>query len=414
MTFENLNLNQSLLEGLSAIGFLNPTPIQAQAIPIILENKDLIACAQTGTGKTGAFLLPLIHKIMEKGSAEHKVNTLVVVPTRELAIQIDQMLQGLAYFTPISSIAMYGGSGGSSFIQEKIALEQGADIVIATPGKLISHLNLKYAQLDELEHLVLDEADKMLDMGFYDDIKKIISYLPEKRQTLMFSATMPPKIRKLAKDIQNEPEQISIAIAKPSEGISQIAFWVYEGQKIGLINHILKVHQELKTVIVFSNKKENVKNLERAIKHLDIPVRAIHSDLEQIERENIIREFKNRQFRVLIGTDIIARGLDVENVDLVINYEVPPTTDDYVHRVGRTARAESQGFAFTFVSDRDQRDFLRLEKTLDISVTRFDIPPFLGDPPAEVSLSDIKKPFNKNRNNRGTRGKTKPGTKRRK
>ncbi|GAB4408365.1 MAG: DEAD/DEAH box helicase [Microscillaceae bacterium] len=387
MKFEELQLHPRLLEGLQAIGFENATPIQEQAIPLVMAGHDLVACAQTGTGKTAAFLLPILHRLLIKADenpdfVSNKVNTLVIVPTRELAIQIDQMLEGLAYFAPVSTIAMYGGSDSASFSQQKQALIEGVEIVVATPGKLISHLNMRYADFGQLEHLVLDEADKMLDMGFYEDIVRIIGHLPKARQTLLFSATMPPKIRKLAEEILIEPKEVSIAIAKPAESITQASYWVYDGQKLPLIHHILRVHQHFKSVIVFSSRKENVRQLERELKDLGHAVRGIQSDLEQEERENIIRDFKNRQFRVLIGTDIIARGIDIQGIDLVINFEVPHSTDDYVHRVGRTARADSDGYAFTFVGEREQQSFYAIERALGIEVTRFDLPPYLGEPPA--------------------------------
>jgi ATP-dependent RNA helicase RhlE len=382
LKFEAFDLHPNLLEGLGAIGFEEATPVQELAIPIALAKQDLIACAQTGTGKTAAFLLPIIHQLMSSERDENTVGAVVIVPTRELAIQIDQVMEGLGYFTSISAMAMYGGSSGNTFVQEKQAFQNGVDIIIATPGKLISHLNMPYAKLDKVRYLVLDEADKMLDMGFFEDIMRIVKYFPTERQTLMFSATMPEKIRKLAKEILNNPKEISLSIAKPAEGVSQVAFWVYDRQKAGLLKHILTVHQELKTVIVFTNRKENAKDLEDELKTWNIAIRAIHSDLEQSERENIIRLFKNKQLRVLIGTDIIARGLDVEDVDLVVNYEVPITIDDYVHRVGRTARGEDgQGFAFTFVNEKQQQKFYAIERFLEREITRFDVPSFLGETP---------------------------------
>jgi superfamily II DNA/RNA helicase len=397
LKFEELSLHADLLTGLEAIGFKEATPIQAQAIPVVLANNDLVACAQTGTGKTAAFLLPVLNKIIQKSPEERTgINTLIVVPTRELAIQIDQMLEGLSYFTPVSTIAMYGGSDSASFSQQKTAIIRGVDIIVSTPGKLISHLNMNYAQFDNLEHLILDEADKMLDMGFYEDIMRIISHLPKKRQTLLFSATMPKKIRGLAEDILHEPKEISIAIAKPAESIVQATYWIYETQKLPLLHHILRVHQHFKTVIIFSKRKDQVRELYQELKQLGHSVRGIQSDLDQQEREDIIREFKNRQFRVLIGTDIIARGIDVQGVDLVINYEVPGNVDDYVHRVGRTARADSEGYAFTFVSERDQQDFYAIEKFLEIEVTRFDLPEYLGEPPAIQEPGKQRRSSNRN------------------
>lgn len=415
MIFEELNLHKDLLEGLALIGFKEATPIQEKAIPLILDNHDLIACAQTGTGKTAAFLLPVISKLIQMEKSDG-VKALIVVPTRELAVQIDQMLQGFAYFTSISAIAMYGGGDGASFTQQKNALIQGADIIITTPGKLISHLNMKYTNLENLEFLVLDEADKMLDMGFYDDIMRIVDRLPKERQTLLFSATMPTKIRKLSKQILQEPEQINIALTKPAEGVTQIAFWVYDHQKIQLVNHILKVHQEFKTIIIFSSRKDNVKQLARALSHEPYTVREIHSDLEQSQREDIIREFKNKQVRVLVGTDVIARGLDVEGVDLVINFEVPQNAEDYVHRVGRTARAASQGFAFTFVNEKEQQSFYRIEKVLEMEITRFELPAYIGEGPSPVSPKTSSSNFKKKkkRKKRPPYTQSKPGNQKRK
>ncbi|NJL15792.1 MAG: DEAD/DEAH box helicase [Microscillaceae bacterium] len=386
MKFEELQLHPRLLEGLQAIGFENATPIQEQAIPLVMAGHDLVACAQTGTGKTAAFLLPILHRLLVKADENpdfisNKVNTLVIVPTRELAIQIDQMLEGLAYFAPVSTIAMYGGSDSASFSQQKQALIEGVEIVVATPGKLISHLNMRYADFGQLEHLVLDEADKMLDMGFYEDIVRIIGHLPKERQTLLFSATMPPKIRKLAEEILMEPMEVSIAIAKPAESITQASYWVYEQQKIPLLHHILNAHQHFKAVIVFSKRKEQVKALASTLGNLGHSVRGIQSDLDQSEREDIIREFKNKQFRVLVGTDIIARGLDVQGIDLVINYEVPTNIDDYVHRVGRTARAESEGYAFTFVGEREQQDFMPLRLSWKKKLPALICPNTVGEAP---------------------------------
>jgi superfamily II DNA/RNA helicase len=413
LTFTDLALHSELLQGLEAIGFKEATPIQAEAIPVVLAKHDLVACAQTGTGKTAAFLLPILHKIVTGRDQRPQggINTLIIVPTRELVIQIDQMLEGLSYFTPVSTIAMYGGSDSASFSQQKKALSEGVDIVVATPGKLISHLNLGYARFDTLEHLVLDEADKMLDMGFYEDIVRIISFLPKNRQTLLFSATMPPKIRTLANEILQTPQEISLAIAKPAESITQASYWVYDQQKTPLLHHILRVHEHFKAVIVFSKRKEQVKALASALANLGHSVRGIQSDLEQSEREDIIREFKNKQFRVLVGTDIIARGLDVQGIDLVINYEVPTNIDDYVHRVGRTARAESEGYAFTFVGEREQQDFYAIEAFLGKEITRFDLPEYIGEAPPVQAPGERRRGGNKGhfkKKRPGSNGK-KPG-----
>lgn len=379
MTFSEFNLEPKILEGLASMGFNNPTPVQQQAIPFVLENKDLIACAQTGTGKTAAYLLPVISKIISSGT-DGKINTIIIAPTRELAVQIDQQLEGLAYFSSISSLAVYGGTDGASFDRQKSALKQGADIIIATPGKLISHLNLGYVNVDHLQHLILDEADRMLDMGFFDDIMKIISYLPKKRQTLLFSATMPPKIRTLAKNILVDPEQINIALSKPAEGVFQAAFVVHDNQKVELIKHLLSA-KYIPSIIIFCSRKTTVKGIETTLKGLNFPAKAIHSDLEQTERESVLREFRNRQIQILVATDIVARGIDIEAIGLVINYDVPQDAEDYIHRIGRTARAESTGVAFTFINEDDQHKFYKIEQLIEKTITKAKLPPHLGAGP---------------------------------
>tara|TARA_Y100000310_G_scaffold345374_1_gene464243 strand:+ start:8262 stop:9467 length:1206 start_codon:yes stop_codon:yes gene_type:complete len=380
LKFSELNLNPSLLEGIDAIGFENATPVQEATIPLILENKDIIAAAQTGTGKTAAFLLPVIHKILEQPQDEH-IKALVIVPTRELAVQIDQQLEGLSYYTSVSSLAVYGGGDGQSFDREKKALTEGADIIIGTPGRLIAHLNMKYVKVEQLDVLVLDEADRMLDMGFNEDIMKIIGYLPKERQTLLFSATMPPKIRELAKKILKEPEEVSIAISKPNEKIIQAAFVCYDGQKIDLVKHILKA-DFLRSVIVFCSTKDSAKRLTRELKKTDLSVEEIHSDLEQKAREDVLSQFKSRKLKVLVATDILARGIDVEDIDIVINYDVPNDGEDYIHRIGRTARAASKGAAFTFVNEKEQSKFLTIEELLGKPVPKAKIPAYIGEGPA--------------------------------
>jgi ATP-dependent RNA helicase RhlE len=379
VTFQDFNFDPKLSEGLDAMGYIKPTPIQAQAIPIILSNKDLIACAQTGTGKTAAFILPILHKIIH--AEKRHLNTLVLTPTRELAQQIDQQVEGLSYFLGVSSIPVYGGGDGATWDQQKRALEAGADIIVATPGRLIAMLAAGTLDLSHLQHLVLDEADRMLDMGFYDDILKILSYLPKKRQTLLFSATMPPKIRALAKKILIEPEEVSLAISKPSAGILQQAYVVYDSQKVPLIKHLLK-DGNYNSVIIFASTKENVKNLDTALNRTGLKTRAFHSDLEQEEREKILLEFKNKQLRVIVGTDILSRGIDVDSIELIVNYDVPNDAEDYVHRIGRTARAESTGTAITFINERDQRKFFGIESLIGTTVPKIQPPPELGEGPA--------------------------------
>lgn len=380
MRFSELNLNPSLLEGIDAIGFENATPVQEATIPIILDNKDIIAAAQTGTGKTAAFLLPVINKILQQPSDEH-IKALIIVPTRELASQIDQQLEGLSYFTSVSSLAVYGGGDGQSFEREKKALTEGADIIIGTPGRLIAHLNMKYVKVEKLDVLVLDEADRMLDMGFNEDITKIIGQLPKERQTLLFSATMPPKIRNLAKKILVDPEEVNIAISKPNEKIVQAAFVCYDGQKIDLVKHILKA-DFLRSVIVFCSTKDSAKRLAKELKSNKLSVEEIHSDLEQKTREEVLTLFKNRKLKTLVATDILARGIDVEDIDIVINYDVPNDGEDYIHRIGRTARAASTGGAFTFVNEKEQSKLLAIEELLGKPVPKAKIPEYIGEGPA--------------------------------
>ena len=369
------------MEGLNSMGYKNPTPIQVQTIPIIQQHLDIIACAQTGTGKTAAYLLPILDKLAEKKKGDiYKINTIIIAPTRELALQIDQQLEGFSYFINVSSLPIYGGGDGFGFDQQKKALSKGADIIVATPGKLLSHLNLGYVDTSALKHLVLDEADRMLDMGFYDDIMKIINYLPKRRQTLLFSATMPPKINTLAKRILNNPELINIAVSKPAEGITQQAFMVYNNQKIHLVQHLLK-ETPYTSIIIFSGSKALVKEMEATLKKLGLSVRAIHSDLEQTERENVLRDFKNKRLQVLVATDILSRGIDIESIDLVINFDVPSSPEDYVHRIGRTARASNKGLAITFINEKDLQRFSRIEKLIDSSVPKLPLPPDIEEGP---------------------------------
>jgi superfamily II DNA/RNA helicase len=365
LTFSDFKFEQDLSEGLDAMGFHTPTPIQEKAIPLILANSDLIACAQTGTGKTAAFLLPIINKISKNRTG--KVNTLVIVPTRELAIQIDEALQGFSYFARISSLAIFGGNNGMSFEQEKKALTQGADIIIATPGRLISHLNMGYVNFKNIQHLVLDEADRMLDMGFSEDLAKIIRFLPSNRQTLLFSATMPPKIRTLAKQILKNPAQINISVSKPAEGVSQSVFMVQNEQKIPLIKGILKSSQA-DSILIFSGTKLKVKQLEKELKALQFNVAAIHSDLEQGARNEVLRMFRNQKLRILVATDILSRGIDIDSIGLVINYDVPADPEDYIHRVGRTARAQTTGEAITFVNSQDKSRLVRIEELIGYKI----------------------------------------------
>lgn len=378
MTFSDFNLDPQLFEGLQSMGYVKPTPIQQQAIPLILEHKDLIACAQTGTGKTASYLLPVLQHISL--TDKKYTQALILAPTRELAQQIDQQVEGLAYFAGISSIAVYGGGDGMIYEQQRRAMMEGVDIVIATPGRLIAHLASGAIKLNHLRYLVLDEADRMLDMGFYEDILRIISSLPAERQTLLFSATMPPKIRTLANTILKNPEQVNIAISQPAEGISQQVYMIYDTQKVKVISDLLKAGS-YKSVLVFCSRKETVKDLNRTLRKEKIKSEAFHSDLEQEQRETILRAFKARTLPVIIGTDVLSRGIDVEGIDLVINFDVPPDPEDYIHRIGRTARAETKGTAITFVNEKDQRKFSFIEALIAREIPRMALPEGLGEGP---------------------------------
>ncbi|MFM9021405.1 MAG: DEAD/DEAH box helicase [Sediminibacterium sp.] len=381
MKFTDCKLDERLLEGIDSMGYENATPVQEQVMQPILDGNDIIASAQTGTGKTAAFLLPLINRLLTEPQEEQQVKAMIIVPTRELAVQIEQTLEGLSYFTSISSIAVYGGGDGINFATEKKALSSGVDIVICTPGRMITHLNMGYVRVKGLKYLVLDEADRMLDMGFHDDIMKIIGQLPKQRQTLLFSATMPPKMRELGRKILNaQPMEINIAVSKPPEQIVQEAFVVYEPQKIPLIRNLL-AERAGQIVIVFCSSKQAVKQLTRELKKAGIAAAEIHSDLEQNQREQVMLDFHSGKTKVLVATDILSRGIDVDNIDLVINYDVPRDGEDYVHRIGRTARAESKGTAYTFIIEKEQSAFARIEKLLRKEVTKREVPAELGPTP---------------------------------
>ncbi|MEM7550489.1 MAG: DEAD/DEAH box helicase [Bacteroidota bacterium] len=394
MKFTEFNFKPEIIEGIKSLGFEDATPIQDEAIPKITEGKDIIASAQTGTGKTAAFLLPMINKLM--GESDHdSIKALIIVPTRELAIQIDQQMEGFSYFTSISSIAVYGGGDGDLFTQEKQALSSGADVVICTVGRMTSHLNMGYVKLDKLQYLVLDEADRMLDMGFHDDIMRIISFLPKKRQNLLFSATMPIKIRDLARKILAEPEEISIAISKANERITQVAFIIYDSQKIPLALHFLKA-KKFESVIVFCSTKLSTKQLTKELQKLGLDVESVHSDLDQKEREEALQKFKSKKLNILVATDILSRGIDIEDIDLVINYDVPNDGEDYIHRIGRTARAASNGAAFTFVGVQEQNKFQDIENLLGKPVPKANLPESFGDVPEynpRKGRSGGKKPY---------------------
>ncbi len=386
MKFTEFNFDARLQEGIEASNYDTATPVQEQVIPHILAGRDIIASAQTGTGKTAAFLLPLIHKMLGEVYDPHSITAMVIVPTRELAIQIAQHLEGLSYFTSISSIPIYGGGDGNAFVQEKKALSMGADFVVCTPGKMMSHIKMGYVKLDNLKYLVLDEADRMLDMGFYDDIDFIIQHLPKQRQNLLFSATMPPKIRSLAKTILHNPKEVSISISKPAEKIKQFAFVVYDTQKIPLIVHLLKT-KNFKKVVVFCSSKLSVKQLTRDLVRDKVVAGEIHSDLDQDQREDMLIQFRSGRMPVLVATDILSRGIDIDDIDLVINFDVPHDGEDYVHRIGRTARAEADGTAYTLINEKEQRKFFNIERLIEKEVIKCAIPEELGEQPA-YNVSD--------------------------
>ncbi len=374
MRFEEFSFHPELLEALSYMGFEQATEIQEKAIPVILEGRDVIACAQTGTGKTAAFILPILNKLAHQKSDE--VNTLVIAPTRELAQQIDQQIQGFAYFLGVSSISVYGGGDGAEFEDQKKALKRGTNIIVATPGKLISHLQMKNINFSHLQHLILDEADRMLDMGFREDILMIINQLPKKRQTLLFSATMPPKIRDLAAKTMHDPFEITLALSKPAEGVLQGVYLVYDSQKNELVHRLIEDKPQYKSILIFTSTKKKVFEIVRALNNRGYIVEGISSDLDQSEREDVVARFRSRRTRVLVATDVLSRGIDIKEIDLVINYDVPSNAEDYVHRVGRTARADATGVALTLVNEGDMRDFSDIEKLIGSEVLK--LPPLPG------------------------------------
>ena len=389
MKFSDLPLNDSVLDALDAMRFETCTPIQEQSIPVILEGKDLIAVAQTGTGKTAAYLLPILNKLSEEEHPEDAINCIVMAPTRELAQQIDQQMEGFSYFLPVSSVAVYGGNDGVLFEQQKKGLTLGADVVIATPGRLIAHLNLGYVDLSKVSYFILDEADRMLDMGFYDDIMQIVKYLPKERQTIMFSATMPAKIQQLAKNILNNPAEVKLAVSKPADKIIQAAYVCYENQKLGIIRSLFK-EEVPERVIIFASSKIKVKEVARALKQMKLNVGEMHSDLEQAQRDEVMHAFKAGHINILVATDIVARGIDIDDIRLVINFDVPHDCEDYVHRIGRTARANNDGVAITFVSEKEQTQFHTIEKFLEKDIYKIPIPTELGEAPAYKPRSNEK------------------------
>lgn len=380
MEFSELNLEDSVLNALDSMNFKECTPVQEHTIPVLLEGHDLIGVAQTGTGKTAAYLLPILSKLCSGNYPEDAINCIIMSPTRELALQIDRQMEAFSYFMPVSGVPVYGGNDGVRFEQEKKGLTLGADVVIATPGRLISHISLGYVDLSKVSFFVLDEADRMLDMGFYDDIIQIVKQLPKDRQTIMFSATMPDKIRQLAENILNNPVEVKLAVSKPAEKIIQAAYICYENQKLGIIKDLFS-SQQPERVIIFASSKLKVKEVHKALSRMGLNVGEMHSDLEQNKREEILHEFRNGKVNILVATDIVARGIDIDDIRLVINYDVPHDNEDYVHRIGRTARANNDGCAITFVSESEQTKFAQIEKFLDKTIYKLQIPDRLGDGP---------------------------------
>ena len=380
MRFDEIDFEDEVLDGLYDMNFEEMTPVQEATIPVILEGSDLIACAQTGTGKTAAYTLPLLNKLLVEGNEDNVVKTLVVVPTRELAMQIDTQLQGFSYYMPVSTTVVYGGGDGRGWEQQKQGMLRGADVVIATPGRLIAHLQNSGVDLSHVKYFVLDEADRMLDMGFFDDIMTIVRRLPAERQTLMFSATLPPKIRELARQILRKPVEINIAVSKPNEAIEQGAYVLYETQKLGLIKELFAKPLESKTII-FSSSKLKVKELAFAFKRMHLNAAAMHSDLDQAKREEVMLDFKNGKIDLLVATDIVARGIDIEDIGMVVNYDVPHDPEDYIHRIGRTARAAATGAAVTFVSEEEQGKFHAIEKFIERDIRKAELPASVGEGP---------------------------------
>jgi superfamily II DNA/RNA helicase len=397
MKFSELNIHDSLKEAIAYMGFENLTPIQEKAIPIILDGKDLIACAQTGTGKTAAFVLPILNKLINKNNQD--TDTLIIVPTRELAIQIEQQIQGLSYFLSVSSMAVYGGGDGKDWILQKEALMNGADIIVATPGKLLGHLQMGYVNFKKVKHLILDEADRMLDMGFIDDIQQIISYLPKERQTLLFSATMPNSIKSLVSKILVKPEEIILSISKPAEGVVQNAYLAYDTQKVALLTHILNERKNYDSIIIFTSAKLKINEIVSSLSRAGYKSQGISSNLDQDKREQVLQDFKSKKTRILVATDVMSRGIDVKEINMVINYDVPHDAEDYVHRVGRTARASTKGEAITLINPRDMYKFSKIEKLIEKIIPKLTVPNELGEAPTWNPEKEKSKPLGGNKRN---------------
>lgn len=396
MRFDELYLSDNILDALDDMRFEECTPIQERCIPEILDGHDVLGVAQTGTGKTAAYLLPILSLLDDGVCPRDAINCVVMSPTRELAQQIDQAMQGFAYYLDdVSSVAVYGGNDGNRYDQETRGLQLGADVIIATPGRCISHLNMGHADLSRVSFFVLDEADRMLDMGFSDDILLIAKHLPPTCQTVMFSATMPPKIEQLAKTLLKDPVEVKLAVSKPADKIIQTAYVCHESQKLGIMRHLFR-QNELKRVIVFAGSKLKVREINRSLLHMHINCGEMHSDLDQSQRDDIMYKFKTGQIDVLVATDIVARGIDIDDIAIVINYDVPHDSEDYVHRIGRTARADRDGRAITLVRGREIGDFMQIEKFLGYAVEKMPLPEGLGEAPEY-------KPMGRVSGGRGTR-----------
>lgn len=410
MRFDELDLEDEILDGLYDMNFSEMTPVQEHTIPVILSGRDTIGCAQTGTGKTAAYTLPLLNRLLIEGNPDNVIKSVIIVPTRELAQQIDQQFQGFSYYLPVSTTVVYGGGDGKGWDVQKRGMLMGSDVVIATPGRMISHLQNSGIDLSRVECLILDEADRMLDMGFSDDIMKIVSYMPKERQTIMFSATLPPKIRELAKTILRNPAEVNIAISKPNEAIDQSAYVCYESQKLGIIRELFAQPADFKTII-FSSSKLKVKELAHTLKRMKLNVAAMHSDLEQAQREEVMLAFKNNKINILVATDIVARGIDIEDIGLVINYDVPHDPEDYIHRIGRTARAAATGSAITFVSEDEQGKFHQIEKFIERDIRKADLPESVGEGP-KYAPSENRGRGGRGRSGSGRGGRDRGGRKR--
>ena len=407
MRFDEFDFSDELLDALDAMHFEECTTIQEQSMGLILDGYDLIACAQTGTGKTAAYLLPVIDVLADTPRNDHAVRCIVMVPTHELALQIDRQMEGFSYYLPVSSLAIHGGNDGKNFARQQHALRSGADLVIATPGRLLAHMKMGYVDLSKVEVFILDEADRMLDMGFSEDIMRIVSELPKERQTLMFSATMPANIQKLARTILTDPKEVKIAVSKPAEKVDQSVYICHEYQKSNLLKHLFEQGFN-KRVIVFASSKLKVRELSQEMRRSKWKTAEMHSDLDQAQREQVMHDFRSGRIDILIATDILSRGIDIDDIAMVVNYDVPHEAEDYVHRVGRTARANNDGKAVTFVSERDRRRWDGIEKFLDIKVRREDVPSEFGEAPKEGAPQEQQRRKNRSRNRFGHKPDKKP------